>query len=73
MAFSNNPILSAFYVNIINIKVRFNIKSVVADSKIEMVPPVPKGAPDFVKNVTARMIAREGDDLPVSALPIESL
>ncbi len=43
----------------------------IADSLIEMVPPVPANAPDFVKNVTARMIAREGDDLPVSAMPVD--
>ena len=43
----------------------------VADSTIQMIPPVPAGAPDFVRNVTARMISREGDDLPVSALPID--
>jgi pyruvate-ferredoxin/flavodoxin oxidoreductase len=40
-----------------------------ADSKIHMRPPVPESAPEFVKNVTAEMIARRGDDLPVSALP----
>ncbi len=40
-------------------------------STIEMQPPVPAGAPDFVQKVTARMIAREGDDLPVSAMPID--
>jgi pyruvate-ferredoxin/flavodoxin oxidoreductase len=38
-------------------------------SSIDMVPPVPDAAPDFVKNVLGRIIAREGDDLPVSALP----
>lgn len=40
-------------------------------STIKMIPPVPDYAPDFVKNVTAPMIARRGDDLPVSALPID--
>jgi pyruvate-ferredoxin/flavodoxin oxidoreductase len=34
-------------------------------------PPVPAAAPDFVQKVTARIIAGEGDDLPVSALPID--
>ncbi len=34
-------------------------------------PPVPGGSPDFVRNVTARMIAGEGDLLPVSALPVD--
>jgi pyruvate-ferredoxin/flavodoxin oxidoreductase len=40
-------------------------------SSITMIPPVPDFAPDFVRNVTAPMIARRGDDLPVSALPID--
>ncbi|HVM68090.1 MAG TPA: pyruvate:ferredoxin (flavodoxin) oxidoreductase [Acidimicrobiales bacterium] len=33
------------------------------------VPLVPDAAPDFVRRVTARLIAGEGDLLPVSALP----
>lgn len=34
-------------------------------------PVVSEEAPDFVKEVTAAMIAGAGDDLPVSALPID--
>ncbi len=34
-------------------------------------PPVPEDAPEFVKNVTARIIANEGDLLPVSAFPVD--
>ena len=34
-------------------------------------PPVPAEAPPFVRAVTARMIAGEGDLLPVSALPAD--
>ena len=34
-------------------------------------PPVPAGAPEFVQRVTARMLAGEGDLLPVSALPVD--
>ncbi len=34
-------------------------------------PPVPAGAPEFVERVTARMLAGEGDLLPVSALPVD--
>ncbi len=34
-------------------------------------PAVPAAAPDFVQKVTARIVAGEGDDLPVSALPID--
>ena len=33
--------------------------------------PVPDTAPDFVQRVTARMLAGEGDLLPVSALPVD--
>jgi pyruvate-ferredoxin/flavodoxin oxidoreductase len=32
---------------------------------------VPKMAPDFVKKVTAKIMAGEGDDLPVSAIPVD--
>ncbi|HSO27317.1 MAG TPA: pyruvate:ferredoxin (flavodoxin) oxidoreductase, partial [Anaerolineales bacterium] len=31
--------------------------------------PVSQSAPEFVKDVLGKMIAREGDDLPVSAMP----
>jgi pyruvate-ferredoxin/flavodoxin oxidoreductase len=40
-------------------------------SAIEMTPPVPEEAPAFVKDVTAQIIAGEGDTLPVSAFPID--
>ena len=40
-------------------------------SKIMMRKPVPDHAPDFVKNVTAKMIANKGDSLPVSAIPAD--
>ncbi|MBI3243895.1 MAG: pyruvate:ferredoxin (flavodoxin) oxidoreductase [Chloroflexi bacterium] len=42
-----------------------------AKSLIEMRPPVPVEAPEFVQKVTAKMIAGLGDDLPVSALPVD--
>ncbi len=35
----------------------------------EPAPLVPDGAPDFVRSVTATMMAGRGDELPVSALP----
>ncbi len=38
-------------------------------SAVELAPIVPEDAPDFVQEVTAKMIAALGDDLPVSALP----
>ncbi len=34
-------------------------------------PTVPEAAPEFVARVTARMLAGEGDLLPVSALPVD--
>jgi len=34
-------------------------------------PPVPAAAPGFVQRVTAKIIAGEGDDLPVSAMPVD--
>jgi pyruvate-ferredoxin/flavodoxin oxidoreductase len=34
-------------------------------------PPVPEDAPDFVKRVTALMLAGKGDLLPVSAFPVD--
>ena len=42
-----------------------------ASSAFDMRPAVPAGAPEFVQKVTARIIAGEGDDLPVSAMPID--
>ncbi|MCB1797154.1 MAG: 4Fe-4S binding protein, partial [Candidatus Competibacteraceae bacterium] len=38
-------------------------------STIDMPPVVPAAAPAFVQEVTAKMMAGEGDLLPVSALP----
>jgi pyruvate-ferredoxin/flavodoxin oxidoreductase len=40
-------------------------------SAADLRPPVPPEAPPFVHRVTARMIAGEGDALPVSALPAD--
>jgi pyruvate-ferredoxin/flavodoxin oxidoreductase len=34
-------------------------------------PPVPAHAPEFVRTVTAAMMAGRGDELPVSALPVD--
>jgi pyruvate-ferredoxin/flavodoxin oxidoreductase len=34
-------------------------------------PAVPAAAPDFVQKVTAKIVAGEGDALPVSAMPID--
>jgi pyruvate-ferredoxin/flavodoxin oxidoreductase len=40
-------------------------------SDLDMRPVVPDQAPEFVHKVTAMMMAGHGDDLPVSALPID--
>ncbi len=40
-------------------------------STFDIRPPVPDEAPEFVKKVTAKMIAGDGDALPVSALPAD--
>lgn len=42
-----------------------------ATSSITMPPPVAKSSPEFVQQVTGRIIAGFGDDLPVSAMPID--
>jgi pyruvate-ferredoxin/flavodoxin oxidoreductase len=38
-------------------------------SELTRRPPVPGEAPEFVREVLGKIIAREGDDLPVSVLP----
>jgi pyruvate-ferredoxin/flavodoxin oxidoreductase len=40
-----------------------------ADGKISRPPTVPPEAPEFVQNVTAKIMAGEGESLPVSAMP----
>ena len=42
-----------------------------ATSEHGFIPPVPADAPEFVRTVTATMLQGRGDDLPVSALPID--
>lgn len=43
----------------------------VVTSETTILPPVSANAPAFVSNVLGAMIAHRGDDLPVSALPID--
>lgn len=38
-------------------------------SSLELKPPVPKHAPEFVQQVTGEIIAERGNELPVSLLP----
>ncbi len=42
-----------------------------ATSLVHRMPGMSSAAPDFVRDVTARMLAGEGDLLPVSALPVD--
>jgi pyruvate-ferredoxin/flavodoxin oxidoreductase len=43
----------------------------VASGDLHRMPPLPSAAPDFVRRVTAKMLAGEGDLLPVSAMPVD--
>lgn len=40
-------------------------------SNFDRPPLVPPNAPDFVREVTARMLRNEGDSLPVSLMPVD--
>ncbi len=41
------------------------------NSTFYRLPPVPDTAPEFVREVLGKMISRQGDELPVSALPCD--
>ena len=43
----------------------------VVTSMIQLAPPVPTQAPEFVRRVLGPMIAGQGDTLPVSAFPVD--
>lgn len=43
----------------------------VVSSPFDIHPPVPSYAPDFVRNVLGEIIAGRGDQLPVSAFPLD--
>ncbi|MGC8739358.1 MAG: pyruvate:ferredoxin (flavodoxin) oxidoreductase [Candidatus Hydrogenedens sp.] len=40
-------------------------------SSFDFAPPIPDEAPDFVRNVLSKIIAGEGDEIPVSQLPVD--
>ena len=40
-------------------------------STFDLRPPVPDCSPDFIQKVTAKILAGDGDSLPVSAMPID--
>jgi pyruvate-ferredoxin/flavodoxin oxidoreductase len=42
-----------------------------ASSVFSRRPAVPAGAPDFVRDVLGKILINEGDDLPVSAMPVD--
>ncbi|MFM7071758.1 MAG: pyruvate:ferredoxin (flavodoxin) oxidoreductase, partial [Planctomycetota bacterium] len=42
-----------------------------ATSQLRRLPPIAADSPDFVQRITARIIAGQGDLLPVSALPVD--
>jgi pyruvate-ferredoxin/flavodoxin oxidoreductase len=62
----NNAAVDATFEKIYEVEVPNKVTS-----KIKMRPPVPEDAPDFVKEVTAELIALRGDELPVSKMPAD--
>mgnify|MGYP002858713177 CR=1 FL=1 len=52
--------------NLFEVKIEDKVTSL-----IQLRPPVPANSPAFVNDVTARIIAGEGDSLPVSLMPID--
>jgi pyruvate-ferredoxin/flavodoxin oxidoreductase len=62
----NNSAVDAALEMVFEVKVPDKVTS-----RIKMPPVVPASAPDFVKKVTAEMMARHGDDLPVSKMPAD--
>jgi len=48
----------------------FDVPSEVT-TDVEMPPVVPPEAPDFMHKVTTLMMSRKGEDLPVSAMPVD--
>jgi len=42
-----------------------------ADSSLKMRPPVPADSPKFVRDVIGTILAGDGDNLPVSAFPVD--
>ncbi len=60
----NNDAVDAALEGVYEVKIPDKVTS-----KIKMPPMVPEDAPEFVKQVTAKLMARHGDDLPVSKMP----
>lgn len=49
---------------------KIDIPDIVTGTEVEFLT-MPDTAPDFIKNVTARIIAGKGDDIPVSSMPVD--
>ncbi len=49
---------------------RVEVPTAATSSKL-LTNPVPASAPEFVRTVTSKMMSGHGDDLPVSALPVD--
>jgi len=49
----------------------FEVKVGEANSLLHRLPAMPPEAPEFVREVEGKILVREGDDLPVSALPCD--
>jgi pyruvate-ferredoxin/flavodoxin oxidoreductase len=62
----NNAAVDGALERVYQVKVPGNVTS-----KIKMPEVVPNDAPEFVKNVTAEIMALRGDKLPTSKLPID--
>ncbi len=62
----NFAAVDATIENLFEVKVPENVTS-----KISRRPIVPASAPDFVRNVIGPMLAFDGDDVPVSAMPVD--
>jgi len=60
----NNKAVDATLANLFEVKVPTE-----TNSNLAMTPLVKGDFDDFVKNITAKIIAGEGDDVPVSAMP----
>jgi len=62
----NHAAIDAAVANLIAIEIPQEVSS-----EIKLKPPVSPEAPEFVQQVTGPIIAGHGDDLPVSAFPID--
>ncbi len=62
----NNAAVDATLANLFEVKVPSEVTSTITRRD-----PMPKEAPVFVRDVLGKIIGFEGDDLPVSAMPID--